>query len=1042
MPIYNQKSYKMIKQIQLPICGPNPSFWKAMLISSMMSVVAVATAQKAVTGTVVDAESGEELIGATVMETGTTNGIITDFDGKFSLSISGDSLTVTYIGFEAKTVGVGARTDLTIELEPDLEQLEEVVVIGYGEQSKKVATASISKVSGKEIEGFGVPNVANTLQGQVSGVVFKSPSGRPGAGIDIVIRGPGTSGNSSPLVIIDGMLFDGTGILNTINPSDIESVNVLKDGASTAIYGTRGANGVIIVTTKKGTEIGTIDYSFSKGVQHAWKVPEVLNAQQYKELLTEKYENSGVAPPEALTNPVCATCDTDWVGDLFETGTVENHNFSYGRSSKNGSFRGSFSRFKNEGIIAPEKSNYERSTVRLNGEQKVNSYAKFGTNLTYINTKFQTIEENNSFGGPIPAALVYDPLTPVYDKNGQFGFAQSLLVRKEYINPLSSIYLDNDKNQGHEIYGNAFLELDLIKHFTFKSDFAVQKAFIGWEGWTPSYEPLHADNGGNLLNDVWIGSSEFERWKWENTIRYKRQFNKHKVEALAGYSAQRDNGRGLSASGQNLPEDRFTENWRFVGEAPDSLERANNWVNTTYSVVSAFGRAIYSYDDKYLLTVIMRRDGTSRFGAKKRHGIFPSFSLGWVVTSEDFWSLQQVSFLKLRASYGENGNDRIPENQFRSLITGGPNYQFGKGDNQEVYFGLTTPNAANPFLHWETSKHLDIGIEGGLFNDMVSFEVDYFRKVTSGLLLAGKPPTYLGTGPAIENVSEFLNSGIELTLGYSKQIGDVDFNSNLNVSTLKNEVTKLDGEDNSFFNGFTWPVRNVAISRMEEGQPVGYFRGYKTDGIFRSEAEVFQHIGPDGNPLQPDASPGDLKFIDQNGDGKLTDDDMGYIGKPWADLTVGLQLNASWKGFALSTVWFASVGSELYRVYERQDVTNNNYQTTWLDRYHETKNPNGAYPRLVSNDVNRNSRPSDFYVESGDFLRLKNVQLSYTVPSQIVGKAKIKNLRIFVSVDNLLTVTGYTGYDPEIGGGILSSGIDQGFYPLPRTITGGFSIQL
>lgn len=1017
---------------------------KILLLSALLTITCSAAWAQQITvkGVVKDDDTGETLPAVTIMEKGTSNGTVTDFDGNYVLTVeSSSTLVFSYIGFETKEVLVNGQTKLDVSLDMAISELNEIVVIGYGTQTKKVATAAVSKLDSKDIEGFAVPNVGNTLQGQISGVVMKSASGQAGTTPNIMIRGIGTNGDNNPLVIIDGLIFDNVNVLGGLNPSDIESINVLKDGASTAIYGSRGANGVIIVTTKRGTSEGTIEYNYSIGVQNAWKLPEVLNAKQYQEIITEKYANSGRTAPAEVTNPTCATCNTDWIGSLFEKGSVETHNFSYSKGTAQSSFRGSFSLYDQKGIIAPDKSNYKRGTFRINSEQSLNDYLKVGLNLTYVHTERQTIEENNSFGGPIATAIVYDPLTPIYDANAQFGYAQSKLVRKEYINPFSRIFLDNDKNWLDEVYGNSYLEFKPIKNVTVKSDIAVTKQYNRWGGYTPSYTALHPDDNGNLTNDVWAGQSEYGRWKWENTIRFDKTWKKHKVDVLVGQSRQADAGLGLSASGQNLNEDRFTEAWRFIGEAPDTLERANNWKNTRYAVSSIFGRLIYSFDDKYLFTAILRRDGSTRFGEENRYGVFPSVSAGWVVTSEDFWRVSVVNFLKVRASYGENGSDRIGDNRYRSVISGGPNYQFGIPGSDAIYYGFTTPYAANPLLHWETSKQIDFGFEAGLFEDLVTVEFDYYQKITSDLLLDGNPPLYSGTGAPVVNVGEFKNSGIELNLGLQKRVGEWNLKTTVTATTLKNKVTKLDGET-SFISGYTWPVRNLAITGMEVGKPVGYFRGYKTEGIFRSQAEVFSHIGPNGDPLQPNAKPGDLIFVDANNDGVLNTEDMVQIGKPWADLTLGWQLSASYRGLSLSAVLFASLGSEIYRTYERQDVTNNNYQTFWLDRWSES-NPNGKYPRLVTDDLNGNQRPSDFYVESGNFLRVKNVQIGYTIPSKLTQKAKVKNLKVFASVDNLMTLTGYKGFDPEIGtsGWILDTGVDKGFYPLSRTISGGFSIQ-
>lgn len=1009
---------------------------------SFLAMSFASSAQNVLTGIVVDSESGEPLIGATVKETNTTNGVITGLDGDFRLSMTGNSITISYVGYTAQVIDVQGRINITINLVQDASELEEVVVIGYGEQTKKVATASISSVSSKDLEGFSVPNVGNMLQGQVSGAVIMNSSGSPGSAPTILLRGVGTNGDPSPLLIIDGIIFDNTGPLNGLNPDDIENINILKDGASTAIYGARGANGVIIVTTKGASEgQSSLSYGYTYGEQQAWKVPDVLNKAQYVELISEKYTNAGLTPPAEVTNPTCSTCDTDWMDRLFRKGYTTQHNFSYSKGSPGNSLRASLSIFRNQGTIAPKQNNYRRITARVNREHKINDYIKMGQNLQYTRSEFRGVGEDNAFGGSIASAFVYDPLTPVFDANTQFGFGQSRLVLKEYINPFVYHVLDNDKGNLDEAYGNAYIEITPTSDITVKSDIGFTKSFWTDGGYTPAYEPLHIENNGNELNDVWANANQNGKWIWTNTARYNKSFGPHKVDGLIGYAMERNNiGKGVGGSGQNLDEEFFaTDAFRFIQWAPDdSLTRAYNFKNTTHSIQSQFARMIYSFDDKYLFTFIIRRDGSDRFGANNRYGIFPSVSAGWVATSEDFWPLPIVNFFKLRVSYGENGNDRIGANNFRSVIVGGSNYQFGSGASEGVYQGLTTNRLSNPDLKWETSQQIDIGFEAGLMEDKITLEVDYYKKTTVDLLGDGIRFAGSGADPSIVNVGSVENSGIEVELGYRENISGIDFRANLTVTTLKNEVTKV-SEVNSFINGAGWPVRNFAITRMEVGEPIGYFRGYRSSGIFQSQNEVFAHIGPTGDPIQPNAQPGDLRFEDINNDGILDDNDVVKIGNPWADLTMGLRLSASYKGFTLSSTLFTSLGSEIYRIYERQDVTNNNYQVEWLDRW-TPENPGNTYPRVTSQDINQNQRPSDFYVESGDYLRMKSLQLSYTVPNSITEKIKMSNLRIFVMGDNLFTLTGYTGFDPEVGfGGTLGTNIDNGTYPLNRTISFGFT---
>ena len=998
-------------------------------------------AQQTVSGQVKDAETGEVLIGATVLETGTTNGVITDIDGNFSLSVSGNSLTVSYIGYIDKVIETGGRTIINVSLMPDLAELEEVIVIGYGTQTKKVATASISSVNAEDLASYSVPNVGNALQGQVSGVIFKNGSGSPGSGPTIFIRGIGTNGDNSPLVIIDGLIAENPAILNGINPDDIENISVLKDAASAAIYGSRGANGVIIVTTKNAEEgQSELNYQYSYGIQQPWKIPDVLDRDQYIELISEKYANAGQDLPQALNDAIALGVNTDWMDALFETGYVKRHDFSYRRGTKKGSYRASLSVFDNEGTIAPDKNAYKRINARFNSENKINDYVKFGQNLAFVYAEFKTISEDNAFGGPISSALVYDPLTPIIDRNATFGFSQSPIVQKEYTNPFSQIFLENDKSFLNELYGNSYVEITPIEEITFKSDIGFSKQFSSSEGYTPDYEPLHPENSGNPLNDVFVNSSEFGTWIWTNTLGLKKKIDKHSFDVLLGYAAQSSGGKGSGGTAQGLDDEFFaSEAWRFLQTAPDdSLTTAYNYTNTSNAILSQFGRIIYAYDDKYLFTFILRRDGSDKFGSEQTYGIFPSVSAGWIVSDENFWSLPTVNYLKVRASFGENGNDRIQENAWRSLVVGGSNYQFGSGGSTGVYQGLTTNGLSNPNLKWETSRQFDVGFEVGLFDNKLTAEFDYYNKTTIDLLGGGERSSLSGADPATVNVGSVENRGIEIELGYRNNFRGIQFSSSFTLTTLNNEVTKVDGIT-AFLDGVSWPVRNFPITRMEVGKPIGYFRGYKTDGIFQSQREVFSHIGPTGELIQPDAEPGDFRFVDINGDGELNDDDVVEIGNPWADVTMGLRLSAAYKGFELTGTIFASLGSEIYRTYERQDVTNNNYQVEWLDRW-TPDNTGATYPRVISTDLNQNQRPSDFYVESGNYLRLKNIQLSYSFSSETLESFYMKGLRVFVAADNLITLTGYTGFDPEVGfGGTLGTNIDNGTYPLNKTITFGIS---
>lgn len=1001
-----------------------------------------AFAQSEVTGTVTD-ESGQALPGVNVQIKNTTSGAVTDIQGNYTISAPADGIIVfSFIGYKTIELPVSGRANINVQLEVDVTALSEVVVIGYGVQKKSVATASVSTVNSKDLTGFSSARVDQILQGQVAGVTFKTSSGQPGSGQNIFIRGVGTNGNNNPLIIIDGVNSN-DGFLAALNPADIESIQILKDGASTAIYGSRAANGIIMVTTKKAKAgEANLNYSFFYGQQQPWRTPEMLNASQYVELITEKYANGGSTLPPGFPDQSSITTNTNWMETIFEPASTQTHQLSVTKGTDNSSIFASLSYFDQKGVIAPDKSNAKRITGRINSEVQINKYLSFGETIFLNHSTNERIPENNAFGSPISDASVYDPLTPVYDENGTFGFAQSPYVQKEYLNPLSRIYISNTKTSQDGLLGNVFFKIAPIKNLFFKTDFGIDYNYYNGEGFTPSY--TFYDTNGNPLpltnetNDLYRYTSNVFIWQWENYLNYSLTKGKHTGDVTVGTTARERTGNGFSGSSSGLPDEvQFDPNFQYLDNTPDSLRRSAGTDPERESLLSFFGRVNYNFDERYLASITVRSDGSSKFGENNRFGFFPSLSVGWVISRENFWPLQKVSFTKLRASYGVNGNDRIGNLGYASVIGNTGAYQFGKPGGQTIYQGLSSLYLDNPNLQWEESKQFDIGLEVGLLDDRLTLEFDYYRKTTSNLLMNATTAIYIGNKPPTANVGEVVNQGFELEATYQKNFGDVNMNVGFNLATLDNEVTKV--TDNGYIDGYTWPVRNTVITRMEVGEPIGYFRGFQTNGIFNSDEEIFGYINADGDPIQPNAVPGDIKFVDTNKDGVIDNDDIVNIGKPWASVTMGLNLSFGWKGVDLRMLFSASLGNDIYRSYERQDVINNNYQTEWLDRWSET-NPSGSYPRLTTLDANNNSRASDFYVEDGSYLRLKNLQIGYTLPRAIVEKAKMKSLRLYASFDNLLTFTGYTGYDPEIGtsGWILDTAIDKGFYPQLKTM--GFGL--
>jgi TonB-dependent starch-binding outer membrane protein SusC len=1012
---------------------------KTKLLALLLLLSVAGYAQDQVSGKVTD-ENGDPLPGINVLVKATTRGTVTDATGFYSIdNLSTDAtLVFSFIGYQTQEITISGKTSIDVKMNPDVTSMEEIVVVGYGTQKKSVATASLSKVDSKQLSGFSVARVDQMLQGQVSGVTFKSSSGQPGSGQNIFIRGIGTNGDNSPLIIIDGLVAN-DGILQSLNPSDIESVEVLKDGASTAIYGARGANGIIMVTTKKAKAgTATLNYNANFGTQSPWRLPKMLNASQYVELTREQFANDGQPLKAGFPDQSTIPTNTNWMDELFQPGTTQNHQLSVSKGSEGSSVYASVSYFEQKGVIAPEKSNLQRVTLRFNSENKINNYLSFGQNLFLVHSKSKRIPENSAFGSPIADAFALDPLTPVYDETAQFGFAQSKWVQKEYVNPFSRIFITNNKNFQDGATGNAYVKITPLKNLTFKSDLGFDYNFYTGESFSPSYELTSSFMLKS--NSTGAYSTKKYRWQWENYINYNKSIGNHTVDIVVGTTIQErydNDGMGISASSSGVGRDvELNPNFWYINSSPDSAI-ANTWRQERQAIQSLFGRLTYNYNEKYLLSATVRRDASTQFGSKNPYGIFPSFSGGWVVSKEKFFPESFVNFFKLRGSYGVNGNDRIQTLRYASTVVNSGAYQFGKPGTQGVYTGYSSTYAANSGIAWEESKQTDIGIEAGLWNDKLTLELDYYNKTTDGLLMTAPVLGVIGTNGPVANVGEVVNKGFELEATLRQSFGALNMRLGLTASTLKNNVTKCA----DFIPGYSWPVRNLEITRMEKGKPIAYFRGRKTDGIFRSQSEVFAYINADGDPIQPNAKPGDLKFVDANKDGKIDDNDMVDIGKPWADYMFGLNLSLDYKGIDLRVLFAASIGNQAYKTYERTDVQYNNFQSTWLDRWSES-NPDGKYPRLTFVDPNGNQKPSDFYVEDASYGRIKNLQIGYSIPSALLQKVKITSFRIYGSVDNLLTITKYKGFDPEIGvgGNIFDTSIDKGFYPQMRSWSLGLNV--
>ncbi|PCH52926.1 MAG: SusC/RagA family TonB-linked outer membrane protein [Flavobacteriaceae bacterium] len=1005
--------------------------------------------------------SGVPLPGVSVVVKNTARGTSSDFDGNFTISDvqNREILLFSYLGFTNKEIVVSDNSFLNVILNENTESLDEVVVVvGYGTQKKSVVTGAISSVKAKDFENQPIGRVEQALQGRVAGVVIASNSGQPGSSSTVRVRGIttfDTYGGNEPLWVVDGIIVESGGI-GYLNQSDIKSIEVLKDAASLAIYGARAASGVLLVTTKSGKK-GKISVSYTgyAGLSSTAKRLSLLNATEYGGLMNEQSVSAGGSV--LYPNLSVLGKGTDWQDIIFNDSALRtSHEVSISAGNDVSTFYASFGLFDQEGIVASDISKFNRKNLRLNSTHKISKIFTVGQTLGYAHKKETGLGNTNSeFGGPLSSAINLDPITPVVitdpvdanstlyngnavmrDANGN-PYGISSVVAQEMTNPLAYIQTRlGNYGWSDDLVGNAYIEVTPIDGLKFKSSVGTKLSYWGSESFTPKFY-LNANNS-RVLNSLYRERSKGFSWNLENTVSYDKEIDKHNFTILLGQGVYIDNiSSSVNVNYSDLPvNNRSDASFNF--DIPADQKTAGSWTGTEHKVVSLFSRINYNYDEKYMFTGVIRRDGSSRFGLNNKYGIFPSFSLGWNVFKEDFWKDNDIiSRFKIRGGYGITGNDGIPDFGYLALISGGRNYTFGQ-DGTSITTGYS-PNAPdNPDLRWEETAQLNIGFEAKLFNKLnVTF--DYYKKTTSGILQYNDIPGYVGaTGSPLGNVADMENSGLELELGYHDTYGEVNFSANGNVSYLKNEVTNL-GLDKKFIAGGANFQAMGPITRTQVGESYNSFYGYQTDGIFQNVAEVDAYRNNAGDLIQPDASPGDFKWVDANGDGSITDDDKTFIGSPLPKLTFGITLNTDYKGFDFMLFTQGVSGNKIFQGLRRLDIPTANYSSVALSRWTGEGTSNN-FPRLVDGDPNGNfSKASNFYLENGDFLRLKTIQIGYTLPSEIMSKIGAQKLRLYITGENLVTLTKYTGYDPEIGGNIL--GIDRGYYPQAKSMMLGINLQ-
>lgn len=1027
------------------------------LMSMFFVFIVSAQAQKTVNGTV--NSGGLPLPGANVAAKGASVDTSTDIDGKFTLKVPENvtKLVVSFVGYTTKEVTI-TDGNMIIELSEESNALEEVVInVGYGTQKKSVVTGAISKVTAKDLENVPNGRVEQALQGRTAGVTIAMNAGQPGAGSTVRVRGITTLNDNNPLWVVDGVAVD-PGALGALNQSDIESIEVLKDAASAAIYGAQSAAGVILVTTKKGKSGKlTVSYNGFEGVSSPERMLNLLNATQYGAIMNERYINGGGTGSVPYPDLGSLGKGTDWQKAVFSDsarrylhevsmsggGEVSNYYFSFGTQSQ-------------EGIVMPEISSYNKKNIRLNSTHKVKDWLTIGQTIGYTHQKSVGIGNTNSeYGGPLASAINLDPITPIVetdpilangiaysnpyvirDNNGN-PYGISSVVGQEMTNPMAYAKTRGGQyNWSDDFIGNVFAEVKLMKDLKLRSTLGAKLAYWGGQGFTPLFYLSPTVNNTTLNNLSRIENRAFN-WNTENTLTYTKNIKDHNFTVLLGQGAYKNNEffKVTSATHFGLSTNDYSE-----ASFNDGTVTQDNKVGYAYDVpavitTSLFGRVSYDYKEKYLFSGLIRRDGSSQFGPDNKYGTFPSVSLGWVPTKEEFWKENKIiNTLKLRFSYGVTGNSRIPNFAYQAIIEGGRNYTFG--NSGVVTSGSTPGRIANPELKWEETTQTNIGFDTKLLNDF-TFTFDWYKKKTSGILLDPELPGYVGNeAPPFQNIGEMHNSGLEFELGYKKRINDFNLSVNANMATIKNEVDYLGPVP--FYNGPGFQSMGP-VTRTQVGQAYNSFYGYQTAGIFQNQEEINAYTNASGGLIQPNAVPGDFRWKDVNGDGTITADDKKFLGSPLPKMTFGFTINMDYKNFDMMIFAQGAAGNKIFQGLRRLDIGNANYSTEVLSRWNGEGTSN-SYPRISSSDPNGNfTNMSDFYLEDGDYLRFKVVQLGYTLPSTIINKIGMQKVRLYITAENLLTLTKYTGYDPEIGGDVF--GIDRGYYPQARSFMFGANLQ-
>ncbi len=1012
---------------------------------SLSTIYRVNAQDISVTGKVISSEDNSPLVGANVTIKGSTRGMITDVNGSYTIKAKeGEILVFAYVGFIKQEIVIKSELIINVVLQAELKKLDEIIVIGYGTQKKSDITGSVVSVTSDQITQTPVSGIDQALQGRAAGVTVTSNSGQPGSGVTMRIRGIGTVNNSDPLYVVDGISL---GNISFINPGDIESIEILKDASATAIYGSRGANGVVLINTRKGSQDGkmTATIDVYKGVQNCWRKLDLMNSNEYA-----KFKGYDATDPtyssfsdwvykkfNLATNPYIpnnidySKYNTNWQDVIFRNNAqITSYHVSFEGGNKVSNYNISAGYFDQDGIII--SSNFKRLTFRINSAHKVSRLISVGENVSFMNSSSKGVATNNENYSVLNSAISLAPWDPVRYPDGRITPSSTTNLK----NPISMVEMENPHSSWNRIVGNVYTDITPFEGLTFKSDIGIDLSYGDGGNFKPKYFISANDNmSKNFLQKDY---QKYSMWLWENTLTYKKVFaQKHDLTLLAGMTAQDGTWDYLGGSKSAIPNES-PNLWYLDAATQDPTIGGRAW---EWSMLSYLGRVNYSYNNRYLLTLSVRRDGSSRFGVNNRWGVFPSMAAGWKISEEDFFApfKQTINQLKLRLGWGRIGNQEIGNYAYTTNIVSGTTFTgYVFGNPQAIIAGAAPLNIANNDLKWETTEQSNAGLDLAFFDNRLTASIDYFIKDTKDMLVAIPVPGNVGLRyyPMV-NAGSVRNSGLEFSADYKQKIAEIFFSVGGNFSTINNKVLSLGGGEDIY--SATFFGENLTRTRV--GDPIGSFYGYQVAGIFQDKYDVQEHINSKGQEIQPTAKPGDLKFVNMNDDNKIDASDKVNLGSPIPKFTYGFNASIEFKGLDLQVFFQGVNGNKLFNC-NRYFTEGNGYTNLGAEMINawNGKGTSNSLPDPAGSADNL--RASSRYIEDGSYLRLKNIQLGYKLPPGLVAKAGITSWRFYLSATNLLTFTKYSGFDPEIGiTNGLDMGVDRGNYPQARTFTIGTTLQ-